>query len=696
MSWCERLESRRLFATVNWDIGISDQSTGQVATPYLAQIQNFVILTGNEWVAMIPRDATAPAETTTLQVSVIIRSENSDGSAGRLSARSISATNVETGGSLFDQAATARVRYGDADDPTSADIELIIDPNYLVSTLWFDPNPAARTETIPTGKIDAYSAILHEMGHAFFFNGFLDSVAYTPISGNDRSVFDSLLTVDGNQPFFRGATAVGVYGGDVPLTRGNLYHLGNQTGAGTDLVPNLMNGALFNVQQRYSIGPLESAMAQDLIAAATRPEEPPPPPPEPKTVTFSGNTQTSYISASGATVLISLKGKGSGQLIFSDNTATQADPISFQVFNTDAKSVLTISTATTVNLPSGLSIGRILGTLNATGINFTGAVTIPGVTTLNLGSVTGTTLTVGTGLKSSLIGIGAVTDSNVTLPAAKTVSVASFSDTGGAAETLAVASSSSSTLSIPGTLSGTLNVTGTAKTVTVGNVSGRMNLSGAVTTLSVPGTLAGTVSASGAVKTLNAGNLTGASVTVNGAASTWKIGGSVTNSQLNLQAISSLSVAGGFTQSVLRSGGKGVGKLLIGGAVTDSTLSADASLGAVTVGSTSGSGFFAGIASGSLPSTYPTSAPGFANAKATIKSFLIKGGSFSDSLIVAPSLGATTLGSVTVVSAGTPFGIFADSIKTVKGATSKDPVLSIKSTSRPFTYDDQDFRLTVV
>ncbi|MBC8142059.1 MAG: hypothetical protein H7Y38_11535 [Armatimonadetes bacterium] len=116
-------------------------------------------------------------------------------------------------------------------------------------------------------RTDAYSFFLHETGHALSFNGFRD-FGTGQLTGNFQSIFDQfveLVDIDGDDvPFFNGDAAVAEYGGLVPLTFGNLYHVGNGSPLpGDDLIPDMMNGVVYFRGTRYDISALDLAIASD-------------------------------------------------------------------------------------------------------------------------------------------------------------------------------------------------------------------------------------------------------------------------------------------------------------------------------------------------------------------------------------------------------------------------------------------------
>lgn len=177
-------------------------------------------------------------------------------------------------GSVFEQGAAAEIRTGIDPNGSGADIRFTIGKSYLQNELWFDPNPLTRTAIVPSNKTDAVSVLLHEFGHAFAFNGFLNGV--TGASSGALSTFDEFVTFSAGNLFFTGPQAESVYGGPVPLSTGGFYqHLGTAFGPGSDLISDLMNGVAFFRGTRYNISPLDLAISSDAGLAVFTVAEPP-------------------------------------------------------------------------------------------------------------------------------------------------------------------------------------------------------------------------------------------------------------------------------------------------------------------------------------------------------------------------------------------------------------------------------------
>ena len=203
----------------------------------------------------------------TLDVEMSLR----DG-ANRAGGRSFASVFFENqhlpGKMLLDQGASYEIRTGiDPNGEAEPDIEIFFDPEYF-RTLWFDPNPETRTTPMPhqsEEKIDAYSIILHEIGHALGFNGFLDQTTGQMV-GQYLSVYDRWMTFDGRNFFFHGLNAVKVYGQPIVLsrTRNNHHHVAEyEVTTDANLTNDVMNGIAFEYSRRYYISPLDIAILLD-------------------------------------------------------------------------------------------------------------------------------------------------------------------------------------------------------------------------------------------------------------------------------------------------------------------------------------------------------------------------------------------------------------------------------------------------
>jgi Domain of unknown function (DUF4114) len=170
----------------------------------------------------------------------------SAGTGSIVSGRSLQPVDLRTNGLLNvqEQGAATEIRTGIDPNGATPDIELNFNPENLINELWFDPDPIARVASVPSNKTDAVSAIMHEFGHAIGFNGWKDDTTGA-LPANYESTFDEKTSFDGTNFFFTGTQSTALYGSAVPLTFGNITHLGNSAPRpGSTLNPDLMNVGL--------------------------------------------------------------------------------------------------------------------------------------------------------------------------------------------------------------------------------------------------------------------------------------------------------------------------------------------------------------------------------------------------------------------------------------------------------------------
>ncbi len=243
-----------------------DDPAGTFASFY-DRIRTHTLAAGARWDAFLCGDA---------NLDVVIRFDNAIPTAN---GRSATSSFVRNNGVLdiFEQGAAGELRTGIDPNGPAPDIEFTFGSNYLQNELWFDPDPFARTAAVPTNRTDAVSVLVHEFGHAFAFNGWRNGTTGA-LPGTYGSTFDERTIFDGTNFFFDGPLAQGVYGGPVPLTFGNIFHLGNNLPRpGNDLIPDLMNGVVYARGTRYDVSPLDLAIFADLGIASV---------PEPSSITL--------------------------------------------------------------------------------------------------------------------------------------------------------------------------------------------------------------------------------------------------------------------------------------------------------------------------------------------------------------------------------------------------------------------------
>ena len=274
---------------------------------YYADLQRLTVAAGSAWTGhFAPLRAGADL---TVQISFAdIATSNG---------HSLASAWVGTGGSgqaLYEQGAAFEWRTGVDANGAAPDVQINIGSGgYLQNELWFDPDPLRLAGGVPADRTDAFSMLLHEWGHAFAFNGWLDgSTGVSP--GNYGSTFDALVGPEqgaaGTTLLFSGAQASSLYGAAVPLTFGNYGHLGNSSAqGGASLIPDLMNGEVFYRGTRYEISALDLAIMADvglpMAVVASVPE------PESAALLMAGLWAVLWVARRRGLVV---KGQGQGQI----------------------------------------------------------------------------------------------------------------------------------------------------------------------------------------------------------------------------------------------------------------------------------------------------------------------------------------------------------------------------------------------
>jgi len=175
---------------------------------------------------------------------------------------------------VYEQGVAYEIRTGIDPNGDEPDLRILINNEYLREELWFDPEPRRRSAPVLSGKTDAVSVFAHEVGHAIAFNGWWNE-PQARWHQDYGSTWDLQTFGDGSLLYFTGAGAMSLYGGPVPLTIGNNWHIGNAVGAGSDLLGDLMNGVAFERGTRYDVSALNLQMLADMgVALATVPEPP--------------------------------------------------------------------------------------------------------------------------------------------------------------------------------------------------------------------------------------------------------------------------------------------------------------------------------------------------------------------------------------------------------------------------------------
>ncbi len=252
---------------------------GSAHSAYYSDIQSNLLAAANTWADVLPGSGT---------IDIMVDFTNQP----TLSASSAASQYVHTTGgiSVYEMGAIYERQTGIDPNGATPDVYLHIGTSFLANSLWFDPHPVNRFETVPANQVDAVSAFLHELGHAWAFSGWRDP-STGALATSYESTFDEHVINVGGVLYFTGANADAFYGGDVPLTAGNFMHFGNSVASGlpgSDLLTDLMNGVNFLDSTRYYISPLDLAALQDMGITIGAPggDVPPSAVPEPASLAF--------------------------------------------------------------------------------------------------------------------------------------------------------------------------------------------------------------------------------------------------------------------------------------------------------------------------------------------------------------------------------------------------------------------------
>lgn len=248
-------------AAVNFDVSFDDP--GGTFSSYYASLTSLTQAAGADWVSHF-------ALTKNASIQVSIRFGNLPTADGRSVISSAAGTYL--GLNMYEMGLAAELKSGLDPNGSTADVEFIFGTTYLTQELSLAP-PASG---VPLNKVDGYSVLLHEFGHALGFAGWRDQDTGS-LTTPYLSPFDRYMIQSGGHWYFNGPKAMAVYGGLVPLTDSNLLHLGNAVaGRGDDLLGDLMNGVGYYRGTRYQISALDLAILQDTglpLAAVPEPSE---------------------------------------------------------------------------------------------------------------------------------------------------------------------------------------------------------------------------------------------------------------------------------------------------------------------------------------------------------------------------------------------------------------------------------------
>lgn len=215
--------------------------------PYYDLIKQDVDLASEDWGLRMSREAT---------IDLLVSFEQIPTAAAASTTASLS--HRAGGFDVYHQGAGARL-IGVSPPATYVEAVLQIGTDYLQRDMHF-----TGQGTLPANRTHARSVFTHELGHMLGFNGWRHPTDGT-LPGSYMSTFDALTRFDGSNFWFTGENAVAQYGAEVPLTFGNIFHLGNRAPRpGQDLIADVLNGVQFQRGLVYQISTLDVAIMCDL------------------------------------------------------------------------------------------------------------------------------------------------------------------------------------------------------------------------------------------------------------------------------------------------------------------------------------------------------------------------------------------------------------------------------------------------
>lgn len=159
------------------------------------------------------------------------------------------------GVNIYEHGALYEILTGIDSNGNASDITVNVSTAYLTAgAFFFDPT---RTQAVPSNKTDFMTVMLHELGHALVFNGFLNANGKMPTDTDGKpygTTYDTHIFVSNGQAYFGGPNVSIVNGGPVLLSAlDNTAHLG---------VDDLMYPSIADGAKTY-ISALDIAIAQD-------------------------------------------------------------------------------------------------------------------------------------------------------------------------------------------------------------------------------------------------------------------------------------------------------------------------------------------------------------------------------------------------------------------------------------------------
>lgn len=392
-----------------------------------------------------------------------------------------------------------------------------------------------------------------------------------------------------------------------------------------------------------------------------------------------GNRVLAFRDSDGTNALLALtrgvanvffSGTGSASTARGRVTLTGATAISsIDLSGTNATSVLIIRGSGgdgLVSVPS-ISAGGAMGAILAPGANLTGSVNVGGLSALQIARATGAQIQIGSGGAPGGVAIvaGAVTDS--TLTSAVTLRALQVSSWTGVSSSGVITAPAITRLVVAGDFAASLNLTGAAGALptlgaarVVGAITGgSWNVGGnarAVLAGSVASTWTGNFSGNLGALLVQRGGLA-SSLTAGGIGAMVVVGD--LSGDLTAGSLTSLRVTGSVVGSTITvSGVRPVNAVVVGGAVTNSAITAAGDIFAMLAGSLAGSTLTAGVDAGVTLANVRLSTIGTRTIGA-LRLTSRAAGAFSDSTVIARTINTAIVGNVNTTNNGTPTGMAA-------------------------------------
>ena len=207
--------SNTLHAAVTFSVSF-DASANVLTVGERTNIDSHLQAAGKRWMQALGITATR-----SIEINVVI---NNAPTANASSVTSVFVGMIG-GRNTYEQGVASELRTGVDPNAAAPDANVFIGLDYLRNELWFDPDPNARTATVPANRTDAMSVLMHEMGHVLAYSGWADLNTGQP-PATYWSTFDRWM-IPGQPTVIDGNNSVLAWGSAPDLTVGNINHWGN-------------------------------------------------------------------------------------------------------------------------------------------------------------------------------------------------------------------------------------------------------------------------------------------------------------------------------------------------------------------------------------------------------------------------------------------------------------------------------------